>query len=346
VDPNSNNIINFIGSNVTLYADFAAGTYRRSTIGIPYNVVTATQPKINISIKEYAAESDPNPVPIPFGALIEGYPKPSGDRHLLVLEKDNCWLYELYNATYNSRKGAWSASSMAIWDLFLGSERPYTWTSADAAGLPIFPGLARYDEVAAGVINHALRFTLPETRRAFVEPASHWASTITDPDAPPMGMRMRLRSTFDTNPFPPQARVILEAMKKYGIILADNGSGIFISGAPDSRWDDNDLRTLKSVHASDFDVIQMGTIYTDSNLPTGAAPVINSFTASPTSVMRGSLVTLNWDVTGAPWNHIFPVIGPVRGNSVMVAPSITTTYTLTSTGPHGRDTQQVTVTVF
>ncbi|MGH9782656.1 MAG: hypothetical protein ACRD88_00595 [Terriglobia bacterium] len=346
VDPNSNNIINFIGAGVTLQADFGSGTYRRSTIGIPYQVVAASQPKININIKEYAAESDPNPVPLPFGALIEGYPSPSGDRHVLVLDKDSCWLYELYNATFNKKTSGWSASSMAIWDMLAGSERPYTWTSADAAGLAVFPGLARVDEVLAGAINHALRFTVPITRRAFVEPASHWASTNTSFNAPPMGTRMRLRSTFDTNPYPPQARVILEAMKKYGIILADNGSGIFVSGAPDSRWNNDDLRTLKNVRASDFDVVQMGTIYTDSNVPTGAAPVISSFTAHPSSVSRGSLVTLSWTVTGASYNHISPVIGPVRGSAVMVAPNVSTTYTLTSTGRFGRTTKQVTVTVF
>src|SRR5947209_216352 len=194
VDPNSANYINYIGSTVTLHPDFGAGTYRNQTIGIPYQVVAGSQAKVAVTLNAYADESDPGPEPIPANALIEGYPKPgNGDRHVLVLEKDGCWLYELYKATLKS--GKWSADSAAIWDMTINEQRPYTWTSADAAGLPIFPGLARYDEVAAGAINHALRFTVPTTRRAFVAPASHWASSLTDPNAPPLRMPLRLQST-------------------------------------------------------------------------------------------------------------------------------------------------------
>src|SRR5579863_1029011 len=190
VDPNSANIINFIGSSVTLHPDFGSGTYQRQTIGIPYQVEdTTTQPLVNVTLGLYASESDPGPMPIPSNALIEGYPKPgNGDRHVLVLDRHNCWLYELYNASI-SKSGAWSANSTAIWDMTINEQRPYTWTSADAAGLPIFVGLVRYDEVAAGAINHAFRFTLPVTQEAFTPPASHWASSTTDPNAPPMGMR-------------------------------------------------------------------------------------------------------------------------------------------------------------
>src|SRR5438309_10683205 len=177
VDPNSANIINFIGATVTLHPDFGAGTYHNQSIGIPYQVVAGTQPKVNVTLGAYADESDPGPMPIASNALIEGYPKPgNGDRHVLVLEKDGCWLYELYHA--NLKGGKWSADSTAIWDMTVNEQRPYTWTSADAAGLPVFVGLARYDEVAAGAIHHALRFTLPSSQKAFVLPATHWASTI------------------------------------------------------------------------------------------------------------------------------------------------------------------------
>src|ERR1051326_8586471 len=295
VDPNSANIINFIGSTVTLHPDFGAGTFHNQTLGIPYQVVAGTQAKVTVTLGAFASESDPGPEPIPSNALIEGYPKPgNGDRHVLVLEKDGCWLYELYHA--NLKSGQWSADSAAIWDMTINEQRPYTWTSADAAGLPIFVGLARHDEVAAGAINHALRFTVPTTRRAFVAPASHWASSVTDPNAPPMGTRLRLKASFDISGFPADDQVILAALKKYGMILADNGSAIFISGAPDPGWNNNDLNLLKSITASDFEVVQLGTVITDANVPTGASPTISSFTANPPTVVAGSPVTLSWTV--------------------------------------------------
>ena len=189
VDSNSTNIINYIGSRVTLHPDFGSGTYANQTIGIPYQVMAGAQLKVNVKLSAYASESDPGPMPVPSKALIEGYPNPgNGDRHVLVLEKNGCWLYELYHASL-LKNGQWSADSTAIWDMTIDEKRPYTWTSADAAGLPIFAGLARYDEVAAGAIKHALRFTVPVTRKAFTPPASHWASSVTDPNAPAMGAR-------------------------------------------------------------------------------------------------------------------------------------------------------------
>jgi len=348
VDPNSANIINFIGSTVTLHPDFGAGTFHNQTIGIPYQVVdTATQPMVNVALGTFASESDPGPMPIPSNALIEGYPKPgNGDRHVLVLDRGGCWLYELYHAA-ESKSGAWSADSSAIWDMTINEQRPYTWTSADAAGLPIFVGLARYDEVAAGAINHALRYTVPSTQRAFVAPASHWASTLTNPSAPPMGTRLRLKASFDISGFPADDQVILTALKKYGMILADNGSAIFISGAPDNRWNNSDLNQLKTITASSFEVVQMGTIYTDSNVPTGPSPTISSFTANATSVTSGTPVTLSWSESGAIYNIISPTVGPVRGasGSVTVVPTATTTYTFYATNQYGRTTQSVTVTV-
>ena len=345
VDLNSASIINFIGPTVTLHADFGAGIYRRQTIGIPYQVVAGTQAKAAISLGAFASDSDPGPMPIPANALIEGYPKPgNGDRHVLVLEKDGCWLYELYHATL-SKNGSWSADSAAAWDMTINEQRPYTWTSADAAGLPIFPGLARYDEVAAGAINHALRFTVPTTQRAFVAPASHWASTVTNASAPPMGTRLRLKASFDISGFPADDQVILTALKKYGMILADNGSGIFISGTPDNHWNNSDLNLLKTITASNFEVVEMGTIYTPANVPTGPVPAISSFTANPSTASKGQMVTLTWSVSRAEYNIISPQVGAVRGASVIVYPAVTTTYTLYSTNQYGRSATNVTVTV-
>ena len=344
VDVNSANLINFIGPAVTVHADFGSGDYDGQSIGIPYQVVTGSQPKVSIKLGAYASEDDPGPMPIPSNALIEGYPKPGdGDRHVLVLEKDGCWLYELGNAHLTS--GAWSADAAAVWDMTINEQRPYTWTSADAAGLPIFPGLARYDEVAAGAINHALRFTVPTTRQAFTPPASHWASSVTNPDAPPMGMRLRLKAGFDISGYSAQNQVILRALKQYGLILADNGSAVYITGAPDPRWNNSDLHLLGQVTASDFEVVQMDAIYTESNVPTGAAPIISSFTANPTSVSAGQVVTLSWATTSSDYNIITPQAGPVRGNSIVLTPSATTTFTLESTNQYGRTQKSVKVKV-
>jgi hypothetical protein len=344
VDPNSNNFINYIGSTKPVHPDFGSGTYSGSTIGIPYQIVSGSQPKVNIALKAYASESDPGPEPIPSNALIEGYPKPgTGDRHVLVLEKDGCWLYEMGSAYLN--KGQWSANVTTVWDMTIDEQRPLTWTSADAAGLPIFVGLARYDEVAAGAINHALRFTVPTTRQAFTPPASHWASSVTDPNAPPMGMRLRLKASFDISGFSTQNQVILTALKKYGLILADNGSAMYISGAPDSRWSNDDLSKLKTLTAANFEVVYMSQIYTPSNVPTGPKPTIGSFTANPASVAKGQPVTLTWSTSNASYNLVTPQVGPVRGNSLMVTPSATTTYVLNSTNQYGRTTAKVTVSV-
>ncbi len=344
VDPNSANLINYIGANVTLHPDFGAGKYAGSSMGIPYQIEAGTQPKVPVKITEYPGNSDPGPMPIPANALIEGYPNPgNGDRHVLVLDQGGCWLYELYYAHVSN--GAWSAGSTAIWDMTINEQRPYTWTSADAAGLPIFPGLVRYDEVAAGAINHAVRFTVPVTQEAFTPPASHWASSTTDPNAPPMGMRMRLKSSFDISGFSPANQVILTALKKYGMILADNGSAVYISGMPDNNWNNDDLGNLKNITASNFDVVLMNPVYTPSNVPTGPAPKIASFTANPTTVSAGQPVTLSWSVTGAIYNIVSPQVGPIRGTSVVVNPSATTTYTFYSTNQFGRKTAKVTVTV-
>ena len=343
VDPDSANYINYIGAAKTLHADFGSGLYAGQSIGIPYQIVTAAQAKVPIKLGAYAGEDDPGPMPIPSNALIEGYPKPgNGDRHLLVLEKDGCWLYELGNAHTTST--GWSGDAAAVFDMTINEQRPWTWTSADAAGLPVFAGLARYDEVAAGAINHALRFTIPSTQKAFTPPASHWASSVTNPNAPPMGMRLRLKASVDISGFSKTNQVILTAMKKYGLILADNGSAIYISGAPDPRWNNDDLHNLGSLTAADFEVVQMSGIITPSNVPKGAAPVISSFTANPSNPMKGQMVTLSWSVTDSQYNIVTPVVGAVRESGiVIVAPSAKTVFTLSATNQYGRATRTVTV---
>ena len=255
----------------------------------------------------------------------------------------NCWLYELFDAQPSG--AAWNAGSAAVWDLTADGQRPYTWTSADAAGLPIFPGLARYDEIAAGAINHALRFTLQSSRAAFTPPASHWAANSSNASAAPMGMRLRLKASFSVSGFSPANQVLLNAMKKYGLIMADNGSSMYISGAPDSRWDNSDLHNLGGVTASDFEVVQMNPIYTAANVPTGAAPAISSFTASSQSVSAGTQVTLSWSVSGASYLIVSPDIGATRGASVVVTPTQSTTYTLYATNAFGRTTATVNITV-
>jgi len=345
VDPNSASIISFIGGTTPLHPDFGSGDIGKSTIGIPYQVVSG-QPNVTITYTASASESDPGPMPIPSTALIEGYPKAggAGDKHVLVLDRDNCFLYELYKSKLQT-DGSWDADSGVVWDLNNNNQRPYTWTSADAAGLPIFPGLARYDEVANGVINHALRFTLPSSLAAFVPPAKHWAANSTNTYAPPMGMRLRLHSSFDISTYSTQAQIILAALKKYGMIMADNGSAMYISGAPNDGWDNTDLHTLGGVTAADFDVLSETPLYTSSTIPTGSAPTVSSFTASPTTITAGSSTTLTWSGTGASYYIVSPQIGAVSGTSVTVTPTATTTYTLYSTNQFGRTTSTVVVTV-
>jgi hypothetical protein len=246
-----------IGAAKTLHADFGSGTWNGSPIGIPVTVVGKGQPRSVVSF-EYADESDPGPYPIPAAVKIEGGPASQGDRHALIVDRDACRLYELYALRRDN--GRWTAGSGAIWDLRSNRLRPAGWTSADAAGLPILPGLARYDEVARGRIDHALRFTVSRTRRAYAWPARHFASSLTDPALPPMGARLRLKRSFDTSGFPPQARVVLQALKEYGMIVADNGSDWFVSGAPDPGWSNDDLHTLGRVPGSAFEVVDTSSL--------------------------------------------------------------------------------------
>ncbi len=245
--------IDSIGATRNLHPDFGGqGEY-----GIPFSVVPGNQTRVPINFTAYGDESDPGPYPVPADAKVEGGEGSDGDRHVIVLDKDNCKLYELYRAFKNGN--GWDADSGAIFDLASNALRPYGWTSADAAGLPILPGLVRYDEVAAGAIDHAIRFTAPHTQNGWIAPATHQAGS-NNPSLPPMGARFRLKANYDISNFSGEAKAILEAMKKYGMILADNGSAWYFQGDGDPRWDDDDLNQLKSVPGSAFEAVYTGDI--------------------------------------------------------------------------------------
>ncbi len=255
VDPNSDALIRSIGLTTALHPDFGT-VYNGAPNGIPYTVVPGTQARVPVTFTEFGDQSDPGPYPIPPGAPIEGGPNATDDRHVLVIDADHGILYELYHA-FPNEDGSWNAGSGAIFDLNSNVLRPEGWTSADAAGLPIFPGLVRYDEVVlAGLVQHAFRFTVQHTRRAYVSPARHFASSSTNPDFPPMGMRVRLKASVALGGFTPNLQVILRVMKTYGMFVADNGSNWFISGAPDPRWNDDELVSgFRRLHGSDFEVV-------------------------------------------------------------------------------------------
>lgn len=232
--------------------------------GIPYTVVTGVQPKVPIRFTDYGKESDPGPYPIPRQAMIEDATSQYSDRHVLVVNKDTCMLYELFNA-YPQADGSWKASSGAVYDLKGYTLRPKNWTSADAAGLAILPGLVRYDEVKAGSINHAIRFAAPKTRREYVWPARHMSSWITDKNVPPMGQRFRLKANYDISNFSPEVRVMLKALKKYGMILTDNAGDWVLYGAPDDRWNVEQLKELQQLKPSDFEAVDVSSLQISSD---------------------------------------------------------------------------------
>jgi hypothetical protein len=256
VRSDSSTLISHISSpnRTHLHPDFGGnGEY-----GIPFKVVPSSEPKVRINYTAYGDESDPGPFPIPSNAPVEGGSDQSGDRHVLVVQQGSCHLYELGRAFWN--RDHWDADVGVNWDLNSNKLRTKYWTSADAAGLPILPGLVRYDEVQAGVIKHAIRFTAPKTQKGFINPATHYASSSTDPALPPMGLRVRLKKNFDLSGFHGQSLVILQAMKTYGMIVADNGSSWFFQGAADTRWNDDDLGQMKSVPDSAFEAVDTGAI--------------------------------------------------------------------------------------
>ena len=276
VDPNSAAYISSINQNKQyLHPDWGTDP----TYGIPFVVVPRTQPLVNVVFNQYADESDFGSsgggcttsvtsacYPFPPNAPVEGGSSSTGDRHVLTLLADsahnNCTLYEVWEGVKDTNDNNWTAANGAIFNLRANTLRRDGWTSADAAGLPILPGLARYDEVAAGVITHALRLTVSKTQAGYIHPATHFASNSTDPSLPPMGLRLRLKASYDISSYTGQSKIILNALKKYGLIVADNGSSWYITGAPDHRWDDNDLDQLKQVPGSEFEVVATGPIQT------------------------------------------------------------------------------------
>lgn len=355
IDPHSATIIAGF-STAKLHHDWS--TPADGNYGIPYVVVdSSTQPRVPISVTDYASESDVAMAPFPANAPIEGSPADCsgwpntyiGDAHVAVIDRNTCMLYETFNT--HRCNGKWSASSETIWDLTQFEKRPYGWTSADAAGLPIMPGLVRYDEVASGQIRHAIRFTLAHTRSDanggyFVEPAAHAAGNNSSAYNV-MGMRIRLKAGFDISKFSKSNQVILTAMKKYGLILADNGSNLFFQGTPDSRWNDSDLAQLGSIAGSNFEVVQTTPAWPgwdSATAPKGATPVILSFTASATTVTKGTSVTLTWNTSNDSYSFI-DKLGGVHGTSITISPSATTTYTLYATNQAGRTKKSLTITV-
>jgi hypothetical protein len=254
VHKNSDAIIRSIGPGDTLHPDFGAGRWEGARIGIPYVAVPGDQKKVPISFY-YGDESDPGPYPIPKDAPIEGGRDSDGDRHVIVIDRARCKLYEVFDAHPVDGGRRWRAGSGAVWDMDNNKLRPKGWTSADAAGLPILAGLARYHEVKDGEIKHALRFTVENSRREYIYPARHYASESNNADLPAMGQRLRLKKSFDISGFPEQTQVILKALKTYGMIVADNGSDWFISGAPNTRWNDDALHRLKEIEGRHFEVV-------------------------------------------------------------------------------------------
>jgi hypothetical protein len=255
VAPNSAATIAYINSHGgdLLHPDF--GSPR--AYGFPYAVVSAGQAKLPVHYTAYGDESDPGPFPVPRRAPVEGGNDSDGDRHVIVVDRSSCTLYELYRAFFKGGGGAhWNADSGTRWDLRSSARRPDSWTSADAAGLPIFPGLVRYDEVATGHLDHAIRVTFDSTRDAWVHPASHCAGDTADPSAPAMGTRLRLKAGYGLGGFSGGARTIAEALKRYGMIVADNGSNWYFSGSSDRRWDDENLNQLKRIPGSAFQVVK------------------------------------------------------------------------------------------
>ena len=278
VHPNSANFISSIGLTGHLHADFGSGLYNGAPIGIPYTIVPGSQPYVPVSF-DYAGESDPGPYPIPSNVSIEGGPQSNGDRHVIVVNSGTCKLYEMY-AAYPQSNGSWKAGSGAVWNLTSNALRQATWTSSDAAGLPILPGLVRYDEVASGVINHALRFTVNSTQSAYLWPARHFASSSANPNLPPMGLRLRLKANVDISSFSHTNQIILTALKHYGMIVADNGSSWFICGAPDSRWNNDDLHMLGIIPGSDFEAVDESSLQVHAN--SGQSSALMQVTATST----------------------------------------------------------------
>ena len=333
VHSSSSTWVGTIGSGAPLHPDFGSGTFNGGTIGIPFVTVPGTQTQYPATFL-YQDESDTGPYPIPLNAPIEGGSNSTGDRHVISIDTDHCILYEIFNA--HPQTASWQGDSGAIFNLASQALRTASFTSADAAGLPIFPGLVRYDEILAGEIRHAIRFTVPQTLRAYVWPARHYASSLTDPKYPPMGARFRLRADFDISTFSPTNQIILTAMKRYGMMLADNGSAWFISGAPDARWNNDDLHILTTITGSAFEAVDATVLMIDPNSGQAAQGGTSvSVNPASASVQTGTQKQFSATVTGnADQSVTWDVNGAVGGNSTVgFIDSISGLYTAPSVVP-------------
>ena len=284
---NSANYVANIGLGGHLHPDFGSGLYNGAPIGFPYVVVPPSQPSVSVSF-QYASESDPGPYPIPANAPIEGGSQSTGDRHVLVVESGTCKLYETF-ASYPQPDGSWKAGSGAAWNLNSNALRPATWTSADAAGLPILPGLVSYDEVASGVINHALRFTVAQTQGTFLWPARHRAASSQDSNSPPLGLRLRLKASVNISSFSRTNQIILTALRHYGMFVADNGSSWFVSGTTDNRWNNSDLHALSSIPGSDFEAVNESSLEMNANSGQVSGVLAPTPVISPTPLLTATL---------------------------------------------------------
>ena len=330
VSANSATWVNTIGAASPAHADFGSGTWDGGPIGIPFVLVPKTQTKYPATF-DYADESDAGPYAIPLNAPIEGGSGSTGDRHAIAVDTDSCILYELY-AAY-PQAASWKAGSGAIFDLTSNKLRPATWTSADAAGFAIMPGLVRYDEVASGEIRHALRFTVPNTLRSYVWPARHYASSLTDPKYPPMGQRFRLKASFDISAYPADVQVILRALKKYGMMIADNGSAWYLSGEPDSRWSNDNLGKFRNITGAAFEAVDVSSLMVDPNsgqavqpgvsvtVTPGAATLVTGASQQFTATVRNSTSqSLAWAVNGILGGST--AVGSVSATGLYTAPSL------------------------
>ncbi len=316
VHAQSSTWVSSVGTGSTLKADFGSGIWDGGPIGIPYTTVAGTQARVPVSF-DYADESDPGPYPVPANAPIEGGPSSSGDRHVLVVDRDACRLWELYSAYPQNGGTSWTAGSGATWDLGSNAMRPLGWTSGDAAGLPILPGLVRYEEVAAGEIDHAIRFTAPRTAGAYVWPASHKAQTGGASD-PPMGAFFRLKASFDISGYSAQNQVILRALKKHGMVLADNGSSWFMSGAPNAGWNDDDLQRLRTVPGSAFEAVDVSSIKVSSTSYAVNTGGTTTTTAPPSTTTSTTVPPSSTTTTVPPTTTTVP---PTTTTTVVTPPS-------------------------
>jgi hypothetical protein len=359
VHPSSATWVATIGTSAPLHPDFGGGLWDGAPIGIPFVTVPGTQTKYPATFT-YQSESDPGPYAIPLNAPIEGGSSSTGDRHVISIDTTNCILYEIY-AAY-PQAASWQGGSGAIFNLNSDALRPASWTSADAAGLPIFPGLVRYDEVAAGAIHHAIRFTVPQTQNTYVWPARHEASSLTGAQYPPMGARFRLKASFDISGYSATNQIILTALKTYGMMLADNGSSWYISGAPDTRFDDSDLHNLTNILGSNFEAVDVSPLMVDPNsgqarqtsvtvavTPPSVSVQVNNTQPFSATVTGASNTAVTWDVNGtvggnATVGFIDSITGLYTAPAVAPSPATVTVNATSTFAPAAKGSALVTVT--